>query len=154
MRVQLNNIFISLFFLLPTVLLAQDSNDLLNKKVLGIDESVFNFGKIPQGKPVNHIFLVKNLSNQKILIDNIQASCGCTTPEWKRDSIAPGGKTEIKVGYNAASIGSFEKTINIQFGKGESETITIIGNVWQTPSLSAPLNKSISYLQLSKINNQ
>ena len=146
----MKNIFFTLMFLLPSILFAQEEKQALNVKTLGIEELFFDFGRIPQGKPVYHIFSVKNLSDKSISIDNIQASCGCTTPEWSRDSIAPGAKAEIKVGYNAAAIGSFEKTINVQFGKGDSEILSIRGNVWQTPSLPAPLNKSISSIQFSK----
>jgi hypothetical protein len=131
-------------------LLAQDAPKIANGKMLGIGEISYDFGKIPQGKEVHHIFFVKNLSDKPLAIDNVQASCGCTTPEWSRDSIAPGAITKIKVGYNAAAIGSFEKTINVQFGKSESETISIRGFVWQNPEFHAPLNKSIANLKSNK----
>lgn len=133
--------------MVPACLFAQESLKLTANKKLEISELLFDFGKIPQGKPVHHVFFVKNLSDKPVSIDNVQASCGCTTPEWSRDSIAPGAITGIKVGYNAASIGDFEKTINVQFGKSESETITIRGFVWQNPEFHAPLNKSIANLK-------
>lgn len=136
--------------MVPSCLFAQDPLKLTDSRKLEISELLFDFGKIPQGKPVHHVFFVKNLSDKPVSIDNVQASCGCTTPEWSRDSIAPGAKTEIKVGYNAAAIGSFEKTINVQFGKSESETISIRGFVWQNPELHAPLNKSIASLKIIK----
>jgi len=146
----LKNIVLVLFIFQSTLLLAQDAPKIANGKILGIEELFFDFRKIPQGKPVHHVFFVKNLSDKPISIDNVQASCGCTTPEWSRDSIAPGAKTEIKVGYNAAAIGNFEKTINVQFGKSESETISIRGFVWQNPEFHAPLNKSIANLKSNK----
>lgn len=133
--------------MVPACLFAQESLKLTANKKLEISELLFDFGKIPQGKPVYHVFFVKNLSDKPVSIDNVQASCGCTTPEWSRDSIAPRAITEIKVGYNAAAIGDFEKTINVQFGKSESETITIRGFVWQNPEFHAPLNKSIANLK-------
>ena len=136
--------------MVPSCLFAQEPLKLTASKKLEISELLFDFGKIPQGKPVHHVFFVKNLSDKPLSIDNVQASCGCTTPEWSRDSIAPGAKTEIKVGYNAAAIGSFEKTINVQFGKSESETISIRGFVWQNPEFHAPLNKSIASLKIIK----
>jgi len=136
--------------MVPFCLFAQEPLKLTDSKKLEISELLFDFGKIPQGKPVHHVFFVKNLSDKPLSIDNVQASCGCTTPEWSRDSIAPGAKTEIKVGYNAAAIGNFEKTINVQFGKNESETISIRGFVWQNPEFHAPLNKSIASLKIIK----
>jgi hypothetical protein len=143
-------IILAFIFMVPSCLFAQDPLKLTDSRKLEISELLFDFGKIPQGKPVHHVFFVKNLSDKPVSIDNVQASCGCTTPEWSRDSIAPGAKTEIKVGYNAAAIGSFEKTINVQFGKSESETISIRGFVWQNPELHAPLNKSIASLKIIK----
>ena len=63
-----------------------------------LKETEFDFGKIPQGKPVTHIFDVANNGKDSLHISNIQASCGCTTPEWDRDKVqAPGEKTKITV---------------------------------------------------------
>ena len=53
--------------------------------ILFIKEEVFDFGKIPQGKPVNHIFDIQNKGVSSLKLDNVQASCGCTTPEWDRN---------------------------------------------------------------------
>src|SRR6187399_763022 len=52
-------------------------------EMLTLKETEFDFGKIPQGKPVTHIFEVTNKSNVALKISNINASCGCTTPEWE-----------------------------------------------------------------------
>ena len=76
-------------------------------------EMEFDFAKIPQGKPVYHFFEIVNKGKTPIKLDNIQASCGCTTPEWSRDPIAPGASTKIKVGFNAASEGMFDKFITV-----------------------------------------
>ena len=66
--------------------------------------------KIPQGKPVTHIFDVVNSGKDSLKIINVQASCGCTTPDWDRNKVqAPNEKTAITVGYNAASEGVFTK---------------------------------------------
>lgn len=119
-----------------------------DEKLLVLKESEFNFGKIPQGKPVNHIFFVDNKSTDSLRILNVQASCGCTTPEWEKDKvIAPGGATKITVGYNAAAEGAFTKFITITYNGTNTKQITITGEVWKTPSSSAPENKSINDLK-------
>jgi hypothetical protein len=109
-------------------------------------ETEFNFGKIPQGKPVYHNFAVVNNSSQPLKIDNIQASCGCTTPEWSRDAIAPGATAQIKVGYNAAAEGAFDKTITVVAGNS-TQVLHIKGEVWRTPVTSAPPNASVQFLK-------
>jgi len=54
-------------------------------EMLTLKETEFNFGKIPQGKPVTHIFEVTNKSNIPLKISQVNASCGCTTPSWEKD---------------------------------------------------------------------
>jgi hypothetical protein len=112
--------------------------------VLVLKESSFQFGKIPQGRPVTHEFEVTNTGTEPLVLENVQASCGCTTPEWSREPIAPGASQKIKVGYNSASEGAFEKSITVFYNKGQMKMITIKGEVWKTPEQSAPRNNSIA----------
>ncbi len=114
---------------------------------LGLKETEFDFGKIPQGKPVTHVFEVVNNSKDTLRIQNIQASCGCTTPEWDKDKVqAPGEKTNIRVGYNAASEGPFTKQITVTYNGIQTKMIVIKGEVWKTPATSAPENKALGAL--------
>ena len=111
-------------------------------------ETTFDFGKIPQGKPVNHNFTFRNGGKSDLKLLNVQASCGCTTPEWEKEkSIAPNETSIIKVGYNAAAEGPFSKTITITYNTDQNKIITIKGEVWKTPSSSAPVNNSSSILK-------
>ena len=80
---------------------------------LRFSESSYDFGKIPQGKPVYHVFKVENVGMDTLKIENVQTSCGCTTPEYSKDPVLKGGSMDLKVGYNAGSEGNFEKSIKI-----------------------------------------
>ena len=111
---------------------------------LTLKETDFDFGKIPQGKPVTHTFEFKNTSSIPWVLDNVVASCGCTTPVWNKDTIAVGGTGIIKVGYNAANEGPFNKTVNITYNGTENKQIVIKGEVWKTPVTSAPLNTALN----------
>ena len=116
--------------------------------VLALKEVVYNFGKIPQGKPVTHIFTVTNTGKTGFKLDNVQASCGCTTPQWNKEEIvAPGKSAEITVGYNAAATGNFNKSITISYNGGQSKVLNIIGEVWTTPAASAPINEAANELK-------
>ena len=114
---------------------------------LTLRESEFDFGKIPQGKPVTHVFEFTNTGDKPFALDNVQASCGCTTPEWNKDTIAPGATASIKVGYNAATEGPFNKTVSITYNGAETKQIIIKGDVWKTPVTSAPENTSLNILK-------
>ncbi|MES1216828.1 MAG: DUF1573 domain-containing protein [Bacteroidota bacterium] len=115
--------------------------------VLRLKETEFDFTKIPQGKPVFHYFEITNTGKETIKLDNVQASCGCTTPEWSHDPILPGTTAQIKIGYNAASEGTFEKFITITYNGNQSKQIKIKGVVWKAPAGSAPANSSIQFLK-------
>lgn len=113
----------------------------------GLAELAYNFGKIPQGKPVTHDFTFTNSGKTELKLDNVQAACGCTTPVWKAGPYKPGEKAVITVGYNAAAPGQFSKTVTVTYNNGLSKVITISGEVWQAPATPAPENKSVQMLK-------
>ncbi|MHA4845254.1 DUF1573 domain-containing protein [Flavitalea antarctica] len=116
-------------------------------EVLGLKENGFDFGKIPQGRPVTHIFEFTNNGKEPLKLESVQASCGCTTPEWSKEPVEPGASASIKVGYNAAAEGPFTKTVTIAYNGNQVKTITISGTVYKAPATSAPVNASISLLK-------
>jgi len=139
------SIFLALMAFLSTD--AQNAavqSNLAKEDRLKLAETQFDFGKIAQGKPVTHIFEVTNTGREPLLLENVQASCGCTTPQWSKEPILPGATQQITVGYNAASEGLFEKSITIFYDKGLMKSIQIKGQVWKTPDQSAPVNKSLT----------
>lgn len=114
---------------------------------LKLKETEHDFGKIPQGKPVYYNFEIVNTGTTPLKLDNVQASCGCTTPEWSRDPIAPGASAIIKVGYNAAAEGPFAKPITIIYNENMTKQLTIRGTVWKGPEGAAPANSSVQFLK-------
>ena len=117
------------------------------QEVLSVKETEFNFGTIPQGKPVYHFFEVTNTGKDPMVLANVQTSCGCTTPEWSKEPIMPGATSKIRIGYNAASEGHFEKFITITYNQNLTKQVKITGTVWRAPAGSAPENSSISLLK-------
>jgi len=114
---------------------------------LTLKENEYDFGKIPQGKPVTHNFEFVNTGEVPLALDNVRASCGCTTPEWSRDTVAVGATATIKVGYNAENEGPFTKLVTVMYDGTQTKQITIKGEVWKTPVTSAPVNTSLSALK-------
>lgn len=127
---------------------AAESAKPVGEETLALKETEFNFGKIPQGKPVTHIFEVSNTGKNSFKLDNVQASCGCTTPQWDKEKVINAGeKSDITVGYNAAAEGPFTKTITVTYNGTQTKTIQIKGEVWKTPAASAPANAEINELK-------
>lgn len=89
------------------------------KAVITCEKTVHNFGEIKEadGK-VSHTFVVKNEGTAPLVISNVTASCGCTTPDWTKEPI-PAGKTgEVKVTFDPKNRpGNFIKTIRL-YGNG------------------------------------
>lgn len=116
-------------------------------EILNLKESEFNFGKIPQGKPVTHTFEFVNTGKTPFSLENVQASCGCTTPEWNKNVVAPGETSKIVVGFNAATEGPFEKPVTITYNGNQVKQILIKGEVFGTPVTPAPENLAIKSLK-------
>ncbi len=77
------------------------------------DTQNFDFGKIKQGVPATHEFTFTNKSKVPMVIATVSASCGCTTPDWSKDPIPPGGQGFVKATYNAAGVGAFDKSVTV-----------------------------------------
>ena len=85
------------------------------QEALSFDEPNFNFGEISeQDGPVDHTFTFVNNSPDSIRILGVRASCGCTTPAWTKDVIAPGASGSITARYNPLNRpGAFRKSLTV-----------------------------------------
>ncbi len=88
-----------------------------------------DFGKIPQGTPASTTFEFVNNGKTDLILSNVKPSCGCTTPEYTKEPIAPGGKGTIKATYNAAGAGVFNKSITVTSNAGDPVVLYIKGEV-------------------------
>lgn len=109
-----------LFFLLALVVMTKTGFGQAATPAVAAENGVFewtaqvhDFGKIKQGVPVSHEFKFTNKGKVPLIIANVQASCGCTTPDWTKDAIPPGQQGFIKATFSAASPGVFDKTVTV-----------------------------------------
>lgn len=73
-----------------------------------------NFGSIKEEGKVNCEFEFTNTGKSPLIINRVQASCGCTTPSYTKEPILPGKTGKIDVAYNTVNRpGSFTKSINV-----------------------------------------
>lgn len=118
------------------------------QEIIEIKET-HDFGHIKKGRPVNYAFTLVNTGKDPIRLENVAASCGCTTPVWAPDPIMAGKSGNITVGYNAAVEGPFEKSITIVYNGGKTKTIYVKGIVDQ-PNAGIPVNSSVQLLKQSQ----
>jgi hypothetical protein len=74
-----------------------------------------NFGSFKESDGVQTTtFSFKNDGDVPLVLSNVRASCGCTTPKWTREPVAPGASGSIDVSYNPKNRpGSFNKTVTV-----------------------------------------
>ncbi|QKZ11116.1 DUF1573 domain-containing protein [Spirosoma sp. KUDC1026] len=78
------------------------------------EKGIYDFGELTEGDTVEHSFEFTNTGEFPLIINNITASCGCTTPEWPREPVAPGAKGSIRVRFNSrGKQGEQNKTVTV-----------------------------------------
>lgn len=58
--------------------------------IIAFEKETHEFGSIAEGVQATFEFKFKNTGNQPVIINNVQSSCGCTTPDWTKEPILPG----------------------------------------------------------------
>ena len=109
---------------------AEVTNELSGKEknaVLAFEELQYDFGKVPQGDVLEHLFKFTNSGNDKLVIQSVQPSCGCTGATiGDKKEFLPGETGEIKVTFNTQGReGVNSKTINVSSNDNSQPSITL-----------------------------
>jgi len=123
------------FYVLVTIMLLINAMSLTAqsgkaKPVFG--KTTHDFGKILESAgDASCLFTFRNNGTVPLLLQSVQASCGCTTPEYTKEPVLPGKTGEIKVTYAASGRpGVFNKEVIIHTNVPDSVyKLTIKGEV-------------------------
>ena len=110
--------------------------------VITFEKTEHDFGKINEADGrVSTVFSFKNEGMTPLVLSNVRASCGCTTPTWTKEPVEPGQTGSITVTYNPnGRPGRFQKTVTITSNATEATTrVYIKGEV--IPKQAKPVNK-------------
>lgn len=105
----------------------QTSGEITNQEPAGpltkikFKEEIYDFGKVKDGILVEHDYEFVNDGENPLLLKNVKASCGCTTPSWPREAIAPGKTGKIHAAFDSKGRGS-------EGGSVQNKSITVTGN--------------------------
>lgn len=99
----------------------QDTKDIPE---IYFENTTYNFGEIEYNGDGTCEFSFKNTGKEPLLLTNVKASYGCTTPTWPKSPIKKGKKGTIVVKYNTKIIGSFTKTIRV-YSNAKTSPITL-----------------------------
>jgi len=104
----------ALLLILSLAGFAQTPPSTSSKPSIYCDQPKFDFGKIVQGKKIEHIFVIQNRGNATLNVLSVQPSCGCTTAPISQNVIEPGKTAEIKSVFDTARFeGVVHKGINV-----------------------------------------
>lgn len=110
--------------------------------VITFTKTEHDFGKINEADGrVSVVFEFKNEGMAPLILSNVRASCGCTTPTWTKEPVEPGKTGTITVTYNPnGRPGRFQKTVTITSNATEpTKKVYIKGEV--IPKTAKPVNK-------------
>ncbi len=96
------------------------------KAKIVFDKMEHDFGTFKEDDGIQTTtFKYKNEGSVPLVLNNVRPSCGCTTPKWTREPVAPGASGEIQVAYNPRNRpGVFNKTIMVQ-SNAENPTVVL-----------------------------
>ncbi len=113
-----------------------------NAAQMNFKEESFNFEEIPEGPQATHEFKFTNTGKEPLILSNVRASCGCTTPSWPKEPVLPGKESAIVVTYNTQGRpGPFTKSITITSNASTPSKVIIIKGevVKDDPNKSVPM---------------
>ncbi|MFM2255025.1 MAG: hypothetical protein RLZZ47_514 [Bacteroidota bacterium] len=104
-----------------------------NKGPLGdvlFKDTVFMFGDVKDGESVQHTYTFKNTGVAPISIANVVAQCGCTTPEYTHEVVAPGKSGKVTATFNSSNRGGpggilNEKSITVTFENSKTTEVVL-----------------------------
>ena len=107
------------------------AEDSARMPIIAFDTLEHNFGEIKEGDEATYEFKFKNNGKGNLLITEVHATCGCTTPYYPKNIIKPGESDAIKVVYNSKGRpGIFNKGVTVTSNTYPNTTkLTIRGTV-------------------------
>ena len=116
-----------------------------------IDNLVHDYGDISEsGGLASHDFIIFNNGDSPLVIKQVIASCGCTTPDWTKEAIGPKKTGKIKVAYNPQGRpGPFTKTITVYCENADPVQLTIKGNVGNNTANEAKKAPQLTFKEIT-----
>ncbi len=133
---------------------------------ISFEKTEHDFGKVNEEKgPITYEFKFTNTGGSPIIVSNVKASCGCTTPDWTKDPVLPGKTGIVKATYDPKNRpGVFNKSITVTSNAENATVVMIIkGEVIPRPKtieddypqLIGDLRMKSNHLAFTKVfNNQ
>ena len=111
-----------------------------------------DFGTVARGQRTEFAFVLENLYVEDVHIAAVRASCSCTTPEIKTETLKTHQKGAIIAKYNtSAFLGPRGATLTVTFDKPFLAEVqlnvhgTVVASDRQSPDVQAPVDGVVGY---------
>ncbi|MEM6345157.1 MAG: DUF1573 domain-containing protein [Bacteroidota bacterium] len=139
---------LALAMLLSVAVFAQESPK------IKFEKTTHDFGELEKGAPCEYTFQFTNVSDAPIKLGRVKASCGCTTPSYTKEEVAPGANGTIHVKYNSQRVGPFSKTVTVTYDSVERPVVLYIkGKVNTVEDPYAAYPNKLGNLAFDKVNH-
>lgn len=115
---------------------ASSAKAVSNAPVMTFNKTIHDFGTIQEGERVETLFTFTNTGKSDLVIVDARGSCGCTVPEYPKNTpIAPGATGQIRVSFDSSNKPDLQqKTVTISANTDSGrETIRIKAMVQADP---------------------
>jgi len=101
-----------------------EASETLKKTTVKFLATEHDFGRVKEGEKVVHVYEVLNTGKADLLIQDVNPSCGCTTPKYDKKPIRPGKKGSIEVVFDTNNrTGMQRKTIIVATNTDPPNTV-------------------------------
>jgi hypothetical protein len=118
------------------VIEADFSQNAEGEAFIDFDTLVHDFGTIIEGERVVCYFEYQNGGDAALLINSVEATCGCTTPNWSNKPLSPGASERLEIIFDASGrSGEQRKVVTVRTNANNPEVRL---------SIRAHVNKSVN----------
>lgn len=88
------------------------ANILLAQKI-SFEKPTLNFGVTLWNRPVTVVFTFTNKERELLVVENVDAGCGCLDVKWPVEGVNKGERGDISITYDARLLGHVDRIINV-----------------------------------------
>ena len=104
----------------------EEQKALASNTSMSFDKLDHDFGTIKEGSTNKVLFKVTNTGKKPLVISDVSASCGCTTPKKPEYPIAPGKSDVIEVVFHPTALQAKEQTKKITVQANTDPEMTVL----------------------------
>lgn len=103
----------------------QTEGNLVGNGKIAFESDAYDFGTAKEGDVIEHSFKFTNEGTEPVILAQVSASCGCTTPEYTSEPVLPGKTGKVNVSFNTAGqVGVQQKIVTIT-SNAQNNVVTV-----------------------------